>query len=107
EQLRADDWTPPTLAARALLHGHCHQKAVIGTDADVELLRAAGTTLECGGEFGAGCCGLAGSFGYEAGKYDVSMRLGERRLLPAVRALPPDTLIIADGFSCRSQIRHA
>ena len=55
----------------------------------------------------SGCCGLAGSFGYERSHYDISMRIGERVLLPAVRAAPPDTLVVADGFSCRQQIAHA
>jgi Fe-S oxidoreductase len=106
EQLQADGWEPPKLDGRALLHGHCHQNAVIGVDADVQLLEAMGLELEGGGEYGAGCCGLAGSFGFEADKYDLSMRIGERRLLPAVRELPPGVLVVTDGFSCRTQIQH-
>jgi Fe-S oxidoreductase len=70
----------------------------------VRLLRAAGLELDV---LDDGCCGLAGSFGYEAGeKYEVSVKAGERTLLPAVRAAGADTLIVTDGFSCRSQIAH-
>jgi Fe-S oxidoreductase len=87
-----------------LLHGHCHQKAVLGMDADVELLAGMGVDLELPD---TGCCGLAGSFGWEHGEhYDVSMACGERVLFPAVRAAAKDTLVVTDGFSCGSQIEH-
>jgi len=96
----APDWEPPRVAARALIHGHCHQKAVIGAGPD--LLRRAGVDAEM---TKAGCCGLAGSFGYHAGEqYEVSMAIGEQFLLPQVRSAPADTLLVADGFSCRTQI---
>jgi Fe-S oxidoreductase len=96
----APDWEPPRVEGRALIHGHCHQKAVIGARPD--LLRRAGVDAEM---TKAGCCGMAGSFGYHAGEqYDVSMRIGEQFLLPAVRAADPETLLVADGFSCRTQI---
>jgi FAD/FMN-containing dehydrogenase/Fe-S oxidoreductase len=99
----APDWDPPAVSRvkrRALVHGHCHQKAVIGARPD--LLRRAGVDAEM---TSAGCCGMAGSFGYHAGEqYEVSMRIGEQFLLPQVRAANPDTLLVADGFSCRSQI---
>ncbi len=96
----APDWQPPQVGRRALIHGHCHQKAVIGSRPD--LLRRAGVDAEM---TRAGCCGLAGSFGYHAGEqYDVSMRIGEQFLLPQVRSADPDTLLVADGFSCRTQI---
>jgi FAD/FMN-containing dehydrogenase/Fe-S oxidoreductase len=96
----APDWQPPRVAAKALVHGHCHQKAVIGARPD--LLRRAGVDAEM---TNAGCCGLAGSFGYHAGEqYEVSMAIGEQFLLPQVRSAPPDTLLVADGFSCRTQI---
>jgi Fe-S oxidoreductase len=73
--------------------------------ADVEhLLTRLGVDFET---LDAGCCGLAGSFGYEADHYDISMQIGERVLLPAVRESSPDTLVVADGFSCREQIAHA
>jgi Fe-S oxidoreductase len=91
---------------KALLHGHCHQKAILGgTAADEAVLARLGVDLEV---LDAGCCGMAGSFGFEAGeRYEVSMRCGERVLLPAVRAAAGDTLLIADGFSCREQIAQA
>jgi Fe-S oxidoreductase/FAD/FMN-containing dehydrogenase len=97
-------WRPPELPRKVLLHGHCHQKAVLGMDADVELLAGMGVDLELPD---TGCCGLAGSFGWEHGEhYDVSMACGERVLFPAVRAAAKDTLVVTDGFSCGSQIEH-
>lgn len=89
---------------RILYHGHCHQKAEVGTAATVALLRRLpGVTVE---EVDAGCCGMAGSFGYEAEHYDVSMTVGEDRLFPAVRAQDATTVIAASGTSCREQIFH-
>ena len=88
---------------RVLLHGHCHQKALAGTGAVRDVLRAAGYTVE---EVDSGCCGMAGSFGFEREHYDISMAIGERRLLPAVRALPGDAPVVAMGVSCRQQIAH-
>jgi hypothetical protein len=86
---------------RILLHGHCHQKALVGTDADVRLLTGLGFEVDLPD---TGCCGLAGSFGYEARHYDLSMKIGERVLLPEVRGADPTTIVVTDGFSCRSQI---
>ena len=98
----APDWAPPNVGRRALVHGHCHHKAVIRGDQGRALLTRAGVEAEM---TKAGCCGMAGSFGYGAGEqYDVSMRIGEQFLLPAVRAAAADTLLVADGFSCRTQI---
>jgi FAD/FMN-containing dehydrogenase/Fe-S oxidoreductase len=98
------DFSPPQLGGRALMHGHCHHEAVIGIQSEQLLLERLGLEVEAPN---AGCCGMAGSFGYEAGdSYRVSMRVGERVLLPAVRAADADTLIVADGFSCRTQIAH-
>jgi len=88
---------------RVLLHGHCHQKALAGTGAVHEILRAAGYTVD---EVDSGCCGMAGSFGFEREHYDISMAIGERRLLPAVRALPEEVPVVAMGVSCRQQIAH-
>jgi FAD/FMN-containing dehydrogenase/Fe-S oxidoreductase len=100
----APDWEPPQLRLHALMHGHCHHQAVMGLAGERTLLERIGLTVE---PLAAGCCGLAGSFGYEAGdNYRVSMRAGERVLLPAVRDADHDTLIVTDGFSCRTQIRH-
>jgi len=86
-----------------LLHGHCHQKALTGTHAAREVLRAAGYVVD---EVDSGCCGMAGSFGFEREHYDLSMAVGERRLLPVVRQLPPDATVVAMGTSCRQQIEH-
>jgi len=94
----------PAAGKRILFHGHCHQKAVTGTAATVALLRAIpGAEVT---EVDAGCCGMAGSFGFEAEHYDLSLRIGELRLFPAVRAEPADTIIAASGVSCRQQIAH-
>ncbi|HEX2253178.1 MAG TPA: FAD-binding and (Fe-S)-binding domain-containing protein [Thermoanaerobaculia bacterium] len=98
------DWRPPPLAGRALFHGHCHQKSVIGQRADLEVLSRLGLEVAAPE---TGCCGMAGSFGFEKEKYDVSMACGERVLLPAVRRAAAGTLLVTDGFSCREQVRQA
>ncbi|MDA2815122.1 FAD-binding protein [Nocardiopsis sp. RSe5-2] len=88
---------------RVLFHGHCHQKAVTGTAGTMRLLRhLPGAGVE---ELDAGCCGMAGSFGFEAEHYDLSMAIGGQRLFPAVRAAP-DARVCATGVSCRQQISH-
>ena len=99
-----DGWQPPHLGGQAIAQTHCHQHAIMGYDPDQALLRAAGVDLDV---LDAGCCGLAGNFGFEAGHYDVSRACGERVLLPAVRDAAPATLVLADGFSCRTQIEQA
>jgi Fe-S oxidoreductase len=91
---------PP--AARALVHGHCHHKGVLGFDAEMGLLKDR-LHLQVDAP-DTGCCGMAGSFGFEADKLEVSLACAERVLLPAVRAAAADTLVVADGFSCREQI---
>jgi FAD/FMN-containing dehydrogenase/Fe-S oxidoreductase len=89
---------------RIMFHGHCHQKALAGTAATVALLSSIpGASVT---EVDAGCCGMAGSFGFEAEHYQLSMRIGELRLFPAVRAAAPETVIAATGVSCRQQIEH-
>ncbi|MDQ3944351.1 MAG: FAD-binding oxidoreductase [Actinomycetota bacterium] len=103
ELLTSRDWTPPRLDRSVITQVHCHQHAVLGFAADEALLAAMGvehTALD------SGCCGLAGNFGFERGHYEVSKACAERVLLPAVRAASPDTLIVADGFSCRTQIEQ-
>jgi len=91
--------------AEALVHGHCHQKALFGMEDEHRVLARLGIDAH---EVDSGCCGMAGSFGFERGeKYDVSMKVGELKLLPAVRATGGDTTLVADGFSCREQIRQA
>jgi len=93
-------WEVPA-GGRVLLHGHCHQKALGGLSAEETLLRRIGHEYEL---LDSGCCGMAGSFGFEQGHYQVSQAIGERVLLPAVRAADAATLIVTDGFSCREQI---
>jgi len=98
----APEWEPPTLNRKALVHPHCHRNAMIGPGGQRDLLNRAGLDAQL---TNAGCCGMAGSFGYEEGeRYEVSMAVGERVLLPAVRQADQDTLVVADGFSCRTQI---
>lgn len=84
-----------------LLWGHCHHKATGGLEPEHDLLTRMGVDVQ---EVKGGCCGLAGSWGFEEGKYDISLACGEQALLPAVRDADPGTLIVANGFSCRSQI---
>ncbi len=99
-----EGWEPPRLHRQALVQRHCHHQAVMGFDPEQRILEKIG--LDCR-ILDSGCCGLAGSFGFEAGaKYEVSMRAGERVLFPAIREAPADALIVADGFSCRTQIEH-
>jgi Fe-S oxidoreductase len=88
---------------KALLHGHCHQKALVGTAPTVAALRWAGFDVS---EVDSGCCGMAGSFGFEREHYDISVALGNRRLAPAVRAAGPEVEVVAPGISCRQQIEH-
>ena len=93
------------LTAPAVLHGHCHQKATVGMAAEEAALRSIGLSPA---QPEPGCCGMAGAFGFERGEhYELSMKIGERALLPAVRAAGPDTLLVADGFSCREQISQS
>jgi FAD/FMN-containing dehydrogenase/Fe-S oxidoreductase len=92
---------PPRLERRALLWGHCHQKATGGIEPDQRLLERMGVQVEV---LRGGCCGLAGSFGFERGHHGISMACGEQALLPGVRDAPADALVIADGFSCATQI---
>jgi FAD/FMN-containing dehydrogenase/Fe-S oxidoreductase len=88
---------------QALLHGHCHHKALVGNESTVASLRAAGYTVEV---IPSGCCGMAGDFGYETDHYEISRKVGEDRLFTAVRAAGADTVVIASGTSCRHQIEH-
>jgi Fe-S oxidoreductase len=103
EFLERQQWPGPTspLPRKAVVHMHCHHKAIMRTAPEEAVLGKLGldyTVLDCG------CCGMAGAFGFEKEHYDVSIKSGERVLLPAVRSASRDTLIIADGFSCREQI---
>jgi FAD/FMN-containing dehydrogenase/Fe-S oxidoreductase len=96
--------TLPTLSRKAIVQAHCHHKAVMRFDAEEALLRKIGLDLT---HPDSGCCGMAGAFGFEEKHYDLSMKIGERVLLPMVREADRDTLIIADGFSCREQIEQS
>jgi Fe-S oxidoreductase len=96
-------WSPPDLGGiRGVAQPHCHQHAVLGWEKDAELLRAAGAAVEAVG----GCCGLAGNFGMEKGHYGVSVAVAETALLPAVRRAGDGAVVLADGFSCRTQLDH-
>jgi FAD/FMN-containing dehydrogenase/Fe-S oxidoreductase len=106
---RAKDFPLPKLPRRALIHGHCHHKAIMKMTAEEAVLQRVGVNFTAPAP---GCCGMAGAFGFEKEKYAVSKAIGELELLPAVRQAPTDWIIVADGFSCREQIaqetdRHA
>jgi Fe-S oxidoreductase len=88
---------------RAIVHGHCHHKSVLGMQAEGEVLTRLGLDFEI---LDSGCCGMAGSFGFEREKYDVSVACAERVLLPAVKRAPRDSLVLTNGFSCRAQIEE-
>jgi FAD/FMN-containing dehydrogenase/Fe-S oxidoreductase len=108
-QKKAMHFQLPKLARKALVHGHCHHKSVMRMTDEEAVLRKMGIDFQSPAP---GCCGMAGSFGFEPDKYETSVAIGELELLPAVRRASPDCLIIADGFSCREQIaqctsRHA
>jgi len=92
----------PPLPGQAIFHGHCHQKAVLNAQASRNVLRKMGLKIV---EPEPGCCGMAGSFGFESRHYDISMRIAEQNLLPAVRDAAVGTYVVAEGFSCRTQIR--
>ena len=91
----------PRLERKAIVHGHCHHKSVLKMSSEEAVLSRMGLDWQAPAP---GCCGMAGSFGFEADKYDVSAAIGELELLPAVRQAPPDWLVVANGFSCREQI---
>ena len=95
------EWTPPDLTGvEVVAQPHCHHHAVIGWETDAALLARTGATVTRVG----GCCGLAGNFGVEQGHYEVSVQVAEHDLLPAVRDAGPDAVVLADGFSCRTQL---
>ena len=100
---RTPGWEPPRLTGRAVVQTHCHQHAVLGFDDDAAVLGGTGLDVDV---LDSGCCGLAGNFGFERGHYEVSRAAGERVLLPAVRAADPGAWVVADGFSCRTQIEQ-
>jgi len=101
---KQNGYQPPPFPHRVMVHGHCHHKAVAAIEDESEVLKRTGACVDL---LDSGCCGMAGSFGFEATHYDVSASVGELVLLPAVRNAAIDTLIVADGFSCREQIEQA
>ncbi|HTH54128.1 MAG TPA: FAD-binding and (Fe-S)-binding domain-containing protein [Edaphobacter sp.] len=96
----APNYQPPKINGKIIVHGHCHHKAMVGLTDELKLLRATGAEVEA---LDSGCCGMAGPFGFEKDKYEVSQKLGERALLPAARN-NPQAIIVSDGFSCCEQI---
>ncbi len=100
----AKDYTFKPLKKKALVHGHCHHKSILKFEAEKEILQRLGLDFQI---LDSGCCGMAGSFGFEKQHYDISMKIGERVLLPAVKNSSPDTLLIINGFSCREQVVQA
>jgi FAD/FMN-containing dehydrogenase/Fe-S oxidoreductase len=96
-------WAPPKIAGAALVHGHCHHKAVLGMGPEIALLERTGVDLALPD---TGCCGMAGAFGFDARHYAVSQKIGELAVYPAVRSAPGETRIVANGFACREQIRQ-
>jgi FAD/FMN-containing dehydrogenase/Fe-S oxidoreductase len=106
---KVEDYHPPQLKRKAVVHGHCHHKSTLTFHDEESVLKKMGLDYNI---LDSGCCGMAGAFGYETEHYDVGIKCGERVLLPSVRNAPPDALIVSDGFSCREQIlqetnRHA
>ena len=100
---KAPDWEPPQIGASAMVQPHCHQHAILGMSDQTQLLDDADVAADV---LDAGCCGLAGNFGFEKGHHDVSVACAEDKLMPAIRESDPGTLLLADGFSCRTQIRE-
>ncbi|MES4886600.1 FAD-binding and (Fe-S)-binding domain-containing protein [Streptomyces sp. NPDC096012] len=98
----APDWAPPAVNRPVAGQTHCHQHAVLGDAPDRRLRESAGLA----GELSGGCCGLAGNFGFEKGHFEVSRTCAEEQLLPSVRQAPPGTVVLADGFSCRTQLEQ-
>ncbi len=103
EFLDKEDWQPPSLSGKVLMHNHCHHKAVIGAEAESALLKKAGMQVEV---LDSGCCGMAGSYGFNPEHYEASMKIGERVLLPAVRRAEASTHVVTNGFSCREQVQQ-
>jgi FAD/FMN-containing dehydrogenase/Fe-S oxidoreductase len=101
--VREQGYEPPQLSGRALLHGHCHGRATNGFEPEQKLLERVGLVVDAPE---TGCCGMAGAWGYERAHYEVSVACAERVLLPAVRDAAPQTLLVASGFSCRSQVEQ-
>ncbi len=104
EFLHARGWQPPKMEGEVLVHLHCHQHASLETDSESALLEGMGLKSRV---LDAGCCGMAGPFGFSSAHYEIAQRIGERELLPAMREAADDTLLVTNGFSCREQILQA
>ncbi len=100
----APDFAVPKLERKAVVHGHCHHKAILGLDSEEKLLKDMSLDAQV---LDDGCCGMAGSFGFEAHKYDVSMKVFEHELRGHIEQAPKDTLIVTDGFSCKTQLEQS
>ena len=100
---KVKNYEPPKLQRKAIVQAHCHHKAIMRLYDDEAVMKKMGLDFQM---LNAGCCGMAGSFGFEEDKYDISLQIGERALLPAVRQAEPSTVVMADGFSCREQIQQ-
>jgi Fe-S oxidoreductase len=101
--IHARGWEMPRLTRKAIVHGHCHQKATIGMSAEQRIYGRMGLEADL---LDSGCCGLAGSFGFEREHHEISLQIGEHKLMPMVREAAQDTLVIADGFSCKTQVEQ-
>jgi FAD/FMN-containing dehydrogenase/Fe-S oxidoreductase len=97
----APEWTPPQISQPIMVHGHCHHRATMTMTDEMTLLRKTGAPVQL---LDSGCCGMAGPFGFERDKYDISQTLANRVLLPAIRNAAPNTLVVTNGFSCAEQI---
>lgn len=98
---KENNWEPAVISGNAILHLHCHQKSVLGINAERNMLEKTGLDINY---IDSGCCGMAGSFGFEKESYNVSINIAQQRLIPAARNADAETLLIADGYSCREQI---
>jgi len=103
-ETKAHGYSPPAWNHKVVMHGHCHQKAIVGTSHEASLLKKMGTDVNL---LDSGCCGMAGSFGFEKHKYDVSQRVFQHELRGHIENISPDTILIADGFSCKTQIKQS
>jgi Fe-S oxidoreductase len=99
----ASGYSPPNLRRQLMVHGHCHQKAIAGMEHETNLLKKMGANVNV---FDSGCCGMAGSFGFEENKFEVSRKVFEHELKARVEGAPRDSILIADGFSCKTQIEQ-
>ncbi len=99
----AEDWEPPKLDRKVLVHPHCQGKAIVGMSGERQLMEKLGADYEI---LDTACCGLAGSFGFEDDHYDLSMQVGEHKFYPAMRDAEKDTILVADGFSCKTQLEQ-